>query len=162
MIVTVDCKDEAKADMLTEAAYFYTEILLGPRFVNSNKLIIDIDVIRGLDVAGECVNEDATKRSRWFTINLKDASPNKMAQTLAHEMCHVKQHIRNEIGTLEMVFRDEKETHRISLPMWKDKVWTPKKNEHLYYDQPCELEAFGREVGLAARFSHHWNELQSG
>ena len=64
-------------------------------------------------------------------------------------MVHVKQHAKNELQSGHMV------AARGGLKMvskWMGKVWKAKGKEDSYYDSPWEIEAYGREVGLYARW----------
>jgi hypothetical protein len=154
MIVTVE-GTESKAEILAEAARFFAKELLGSRMAKN--LIIDIEVLKKFDVEGCCGNEDETKRSRWFTISLKDRKIGDMIQTLAHEMVHVKQYVRNELGNKSvLVCRGDKIVLR---SQWMGEVWEPKGNEDAYFDAPWEIEAYGRERGLAVRFMKYNKEF---
>jgi hypothetical protein len=113
----------------------------------ADNLEIDIELDPNLDVQGVCINEDDTRRSRFFTIQLRNGSDD-LIQTLAHEMVHVKQYAKNEHVKR---FATAKGGLRIE-SVWLGKPWRPKKNENGYYDAPWEIEAYGREVGLM----HHW------
>lgn len=77
-----------------------------------------------------------------------------MIKTLAHEMVHVKQHVRNELGKKHVVL------YRGGFDIqteWCGEIWTPKKGEDPFYDSPWEVEAYGKEVGLTHRFAKYWN-----
>lgn len=157
MIITLEgLETEAdKADCLTVATEFFAEALLGKRMAKSLTLDLEVRSRKKTDFKGECINEDGTRRSRWFTIVLRNESINEMIKTLAHEMVHVKQHVRNELGKKHVVL------HKDGLDIkteWLGTIWEPKKGEDPYYDSPWEIEAYGREVGLAYRFSKYWND----
>jgi hypothetical protein len=154
MIITLEglSKQSRKADCLVEAAEFFAEALLGKRMAKS--ITCDIEVRKKTDFKGECVNEDDTRRSRWFTISLRDENINEMIKTLAHEMVHVKQHVRNELGKKHVVLHKD---GFVIQTEWQGQIWRPKKGEDAYYDSPWEIEAYGREVGLAYRFMKYWN-----
>ena len=128
---------------LDRAARFFARQLMDPRMVRN--LEIDLEVWKGLDVEGECVDEDGTKNPRYFTIGLKRQSMEEMIKTLGHEMVHVKQHAKNELqGGVMIAARGKmKMTSR-----WMGKVWKPNGKEDHYFDAPWEIEAYGREVGL--------------
>ncbi|NBO69876.1 MAG: hypothetical protein EBU66_04195 [Bacteroidetes bacterium] len=128
---------------LIEAAKFFAAQLMDPRMVRN--LTVDIEVRRGLDVDGECVDEDGVRNPRWFTIGLKNQDIDEMIKVLAHEMVHVKQHAKNELQSGLMV------ATRGGMKMssrWMGEIWKPEGKECHYYDSPWEIEAYGREVGL--------------
>mgnify|MGYP001210788531 FL=1 len=64
----------------------------------------------------------------------------KLLLTIAHEMVHVKQYARGELyqGT------------RIAKHRWQGK-WI--SNNLDYWDQPWEIEAAGREIGLFVQWA---------
>jgi hypothetical protein len=134
--------------LLKEAAEFFANQLMDPRMVR--KLTLDIEVYNNLDVEGECVDEDGVRNPRWFTIGLKgDQDIGTMIKTLGHEMVHVKQHAKNELQTGHAV------AARGGLKIyskWMGEVWKAKRKEDDYFDSPWEIEAYGREVGLFAKW----------
>jgi hypothetical protein len=133
--------------LLRQAAEFFAAQLMDPRMVRN--LVIDIEVRKGHDIDGECVNEDGSRNPRWFTIGLKNQDINEMIKTLGHEMVHVKQHAKNELqsGVMVPARGGMKMTSR-----WMGQIWKPKAREDAYYDSPWEIEAYGREVGLFAKW----------
>lgn len=146
-ITVTGTKTTALADELKRAAEFFADILMDPRMVRN--LTLDIEVTKGLDVQGECVDEDGTRNPRWFTIGLKSQKSLEMIKTLAHEMVHVKQHAKNELqgGIMVPTRGGLKMTSR-----WMGEIWKPKRKECHYYDSPWEVEAYGKEVGLFQRY----------
>lgn len=147
MLVTVINTTEKNKKLLSEAANFFANILMDPRMVRN--ITLDIEIVSGLDVEGECIDEDGIKNPRWFTINLRKQGINEMIKVLAHEMVHVKQHAKNELSSGHMI------ATRGGLKMsskWMGEIWKPKAKEHHYFDAPWEVEAYGREVGLFQRY----------
>jgi hypothetical protein len=138
-----------KIGPLLNAAEFFVTQLLGKRMADG--VTIDIEVRKTFDAAGECVNEDGTTRSRWFTIILKEQKLDTMLLTLAHEMVHVKQHVRNEIS-YKRATRCKPDQMTSEVHLWRGEEWVPGKNEDEYFDAPWEVEAYGREGGLVHRF----------
>jgi len=138
-----------KINPLLNAAEFFLTQLLGKRMADG--LTIDIEVHKTFEAAGECINEDGTTRSRWFTIILKEQKLDTMLTTLAHEMVHVKQHVRNEIS-YRRASRGKTDQTTSEVRLWKGQEWMPGKNEDEYFDAPWEIEAYGRESGLVHRF----------
>lgn len=132
---------------LEQATRFFAEKLMDPRMVRN--LVIDIEVSKDLDVEGECIDEDGFRNPRWFTINLKKQDIDEMIKTLGHEMVHVKQHAKNELQGGIMI------PARGGLRMtskWKGEIWKPGRRQDAYYDSPWEIEAYGMEVGLFAKW----------
>ena len=81
-----------------------------------------------------------TARPREFDIDVnKNVRLRRMMETVAHEMVHAKQFARGELYESTVQHK-----HR-----WCGK-WLDKKLD--YYDQPWEIEAHGREVGLFVRW----------
>jgi hypothetical protein len=137
--------------VLREAAMFFGEILLGKRMLSG--IVLDIVINEDLKTKGELVNEDGTKRSRWFTIGIHGGLDlNEMLATLAHEMVHLKQHVRNEISFKEVRVARGGKSILTEISLWKGEEWKPGKNEDAYFDAPWEIEAYGREGGLVHRF----------
>jgi hypothetical protein len=133
-----------KTDIANAVSLFANSLGLG-------RINFTLDVERNLrsDVQGECVSEEEKKNPRWFTITLRGKkSDEDMIKTLAHEMVHVKQYIRNE---LSKQFRLTRKGIGIG-SKWMGEFWDPKKHEDPYWDCPWEIEAYGREVGLY----HKW------
>lgn len=132
---------------IANACEFYGNLLMDPRMVRS--LRIDINLIKSLDVMGECINEDGIARSRWFTINLRDSRDDEsIFKTLAHEMVHVKQYAKGELGKDLAVTKGGFQVRT----RWMGSPWKPKSKEDGYFDSPWEIEAYGREVGLYKRW----------
>jgi hypothetical protein len=153
MIVNVFGAGKQRQKDLEEAARFFACALMDPRMVRN--LELDIEVERGLDIMGECINEDDMKNSRYFTIRLERNHTDDIIKTLAHEMVHVKQYAKNELGKQLRVSRGG--GLKITTE-WQGKVWNPKRKEDAYFDAPWEIEAYGREVGLYAK----WIQYKKG
>ena len=148
MIISIDGTGPRNADKLEEAARFFAAQLMHARTVQ--KLEIDLEVVRTLDVTGECISEDEHKNPRYFTIRLKQQPIEEMIRTLGHEMVHVKQYAKNE---LSKQFRVARGGIRIG-SKWHGEFWDPKSKEDGYWDAPWEIEAYGREVGLYHKWFH--------
>lgn len=154
MIVNVFGAGKQRSADLEEAAQFFANLLMDPRMVRN--LEIDVEVEPGLDVMGECVNEDDTKNSRYFTIRLNRNHSDDIIKTLAHEMVHVKQYAKNELGKQLRVSRGGLKI----TTQWQGNDWNPKRKEDAYFDAPWEIEAYGREVGLYAKWLQHKKEAK--
>lgn len=141
------------ADKLEEAARFFASQLLHTRTVD--KIELDLEIENKLDVEGECISEDDHKNPRYFTIRLRKQPLNEMIRTLAHEMVHVKQYAKNELGKELSLARGGKGLRIVT--RWQGEFWTPGTKEDEYWDAPWEIEAYGREVGL----HHKWVAFSS-
>ena len=148
MIISIDGTGPRNADKLEEAARFFAAQLMHARTVQ--KLEIDLEVVRTLDVTGECISEDEHKNPRYFTIRLKQQPNEEMIRTLGHEMGHVKQYAKNELSKQLRLARGG---IRIG-SKWHGEFWDPKSKEDGYWDAPWEVEAYGREVGLYHKWFH--------
>jgi hypothetical protein len=146
-----------KTTQLLDAAEFFALTLMGPRLTPN--VTIDIELDPEMDVGGECVNEDCTKRSRWFTIRLNPSNNfYDILQTLAHEMVHVKQQARNELRRYDVPCARGGKRDREEVVEWQGSIWTPGKHEDPYWDAPWEVDAYGREVGLVNRFMQSYRK----
>lgn len=136
------------------ACKFYAETLLSKPI--QSKLILDIEIESNLedDNQGECFPEDENRNPRYFTIRLKKRSDNAMIKALAHEMVHIKQFAKNELSYKFKEVRNSlpKKMNVAFDTIWGNEIWKPKKNEHLYWDAPWEIEAYGKEPGLFYKF----------
>ena len=113
---------------------FCAQILM-PRM---RTLDITVKLCKPQGAMGYCLETD---NDRTFEIELdKTQSMRNLLETLAHEMVHVKQYARGELyqGT------------RIAKHRWQGK-WI--SNNLDYWDQPWEIEAAGREIGLFVQWA---------
>jgi hypothetical protein len=144
MLSNIKGSTAAKRKLVTTAAWWYAEKLMGKRLMNGLEINIKLDpsLLKKRDVEGTAIWEDEGRRPREFTIEIDSKSSiRNVLITLAHEMVHVKQWAKDEMyeyyNTPKMVrFKGEK--------MHTDKVD--------YWDYPWEIEAFGRQLGLFVRF----------
>jgi len=148
MIISISGPGGAKLKVLDEAARFFAKQLLHPRTVQ--KIELDIEIENRLDVEGECISEVDHKNPRYFTIRLRKQKLDSMIKTLAHEMVHVKQYATGEL-------RDY--VRSTSLNRWRGEMIDDEKIN--YWDRPWEVEAFGREFGLYARFKESIHEKKA-
>jgi hypothetical protein len=98
-----------------------------------------------INIRLKTINEDSygyclSTSNREFEIEIdKDMPLRRLLETVAHEMVHVRQYARKQL-TGDYT--------------WQGKTYHPKCCD--YWDQPWEIEAHGREVGLFIR----WAESQ--
>lgn len=158
MQITVTGFNKKITQELREAAEFFAYQLMDPRMVRN--LTLDIEKCRRLDVMGECINEDDTYRSRWFTINIRASKEDEdPVKTLAHEMVHVKQYAKRE---LRKSVRVGKGPYARRASVWQGELWLPKRKEDAYWDAPWEVQAYGLEVGLYHKWDQHYNAKNKG
>ena len=68
-------------------------------------------------------------------------------KTLAHELVHVKQYVLGELKPVNNGF------------VFKKTLYSP-NNLLEYFDQPFEIEAYGREKGLLVSFLDRWKLIE--
>lgn len=88
---------------------------------------------------------DNNRQPRKFVISIHtppNVSLRYIISTLAHEMVHVKQFVKNELIDLPST--------NYNVSVFKNKKYN--LNRVAYYDQPWEIEAFGRERGLTREY----------
>lgn len=151
MKVVVSGAGKRRSKELIEAANYFAAILMGPKLSNNIKLRIVVKT--KLDVLGECEFLDKGRSPRKFKITLRKRNEN-IISTLAHELVHVKQFARNELGQLWEV---ETFFGPSCIARWQGSHWSAKQREDDYYDSPWEIEAYGREVGLYRRWEEYKN-----
>lgn len=150
MIISIGGTGPRNSDKLEEAARFFAAQLIHARTVN--KMELDIEIVNSLDVEGECISEDDHKNPRYFTIRLRKQPLEDMIKVLAHEMVHVKQYVKNELGKELSLARGGKGLRIVT--RWMGEFWSPSSKEDAYWDAPWEIEAYGREVGLYHKWFH--------
>jgi len=88
---------------------------------------------------------DNSRQPRKFKISIfYDSKPNLLytIASLAHEMVHVKQYVKNEL--VDLVSTD------FNVSVYKNKKYNLAKVN--YHDQPWEIEAYGRTPGLIREY----------
>lgn len=107
---------------------------------------LDIDVVFK-DLSGTAYgycNTFDDEPPRYFELELQNGLTRRTHISLiCHEMVHVKQYARKELRHLAR--------HRSE--SFKGIRYCSEKTD--YWDQPWEIEAFGREIGLATRYFDH-------
>ena len=129
-------------DELANAAEFYGSILL-PRRV-AKTVVLDIELKGKLDdnAAGYCEYHDKERSVKYFVIELdKKEEKENLFKNLAHEMVHLKQFALGELSDGFVFSRTTR---------WHNTRFVDSKID--YWDQPWEIEAYGRELGLYSRY----------
>lgn len=91
---------------------------------------------------GECevVDYDSLTLPKRFKINLIKSSPPRLFSSLAHEVVHAWQFAYGYVDG--------------DLKKWRGR-WIPQSTD--YWDEPWEIEAYGREPGLYVRFKKRYD-----
>lgn len=99
------------------------------------------DGVYGFCMADPNSEADRSDRPRCFELTIHRKLPlRKLLETIAHEMVHVKQYARGELY----------QGSRVNKHRWQGS-WL--NTDPDYWDQPWEIEAHGREVGLFVRWA---------
>lgn len=133
-------------ESVTDACNFYLQKLgVSKRKLNNVTLIFRLAEMKGDQ--GSCVN---TSRPKTYEITIHSKLDRKSKfKTLAHEVVHLKQWLTGEM-------KDHIKRGDIIKTYWKGKLWKNSGDElDDYYDSPWEIEAYGKEEGLYARWMEH-------
>ena len=104
-----------------------------------NNLDITVHLTKPQGAMGYCCETDD---NRTFEIEVdRSQSLRDLLETVAHEMVHVKQYARRELHPDKHV--------------WMGKTVNP--DDVNYWDQPWEIEAHGRQLGLFIRYCEENN-----
>ena len=133
-------KENIKRKELTYATKWMANLLMGSRL--PPKLDIHFE-FKDMEHLGLCSVDDCESYPRAFLIEIKKGMDRKeILGSVAHELVHVKQFARRELVS----FCPHKN------PKYQGKEF---KESLCYWDQPWEIEAFGREIGLVTRYEEH-------
>jgi len=136
-----NAKDLKLTPLIKKATKFYADLLLDSDTIN--ELQINIVFCSKMKDGGNICHDEFQTNPRKFNITLlKYKKYTNILKVLAHEMVHVKQYAYNELV--------EKRNGNV---FWFNNVY---KNT-LYWDQPWEIEAYGLENGLFAKFIQHYD-----
>ena len=134
--------DKVSKQVIADAVYFYAEYLIRDSLLKNIQIDVDLeDGLMGTErQQAYCVNASEGRYAREFDICV-DAGLGKrtMLMALAHEMVHVKQY-----ATGELKYNRNQRLHR-----FQGIAYHP---NYMYWEQPWEIEAFGRELGLYRMF----------
>lgn len=130
----------------TDARYFRQAVLYYGQQLFSRQMLpnimVQVQVMKKLAYNGMCGPIDPY-RPREFEIELRSMPRMNMLVTLAHEMVHCKQFAYKELKTVYY--------KRQSRTFWQGQDF----NDVDYWDHPWEIEAYGNETRLAAKFLRH-------
>jgi len=136
-----NAKDRMLVYLLKLAADSFAKNLMSPQLIKN--LSIKIIVRDKLSAGGFCDYEiDPTGNPREFNIEiLRTRKKINMFKVLAHEMVHVKQQAK---GEAKDKFKKDK-----YVTLWFGEKYD---DDTSYWDQPWEIEAYGLENSLVAKF----------
>jgi len=127
--------------LIKEAAIFYGEYLLGKKLAEKVSLTIEFDKHEDMD-NDYAYCDYIDENPKWFVITInRTLSKKDTLMALAHEMVHVKQYAKGELKDLSRPARMTK---------WMGEKFIPEEMD--YWEQPWEVEAYGRERGLYLKF----------
>lgn len=141
MIVSVRCaRDRALTKLFKEATKSFAEQLISPQL--SKNITVRIEIVDNLEAGGYCDFEDSWPYPpRNFTIELcRTKKKIHMFTALAHEMVHLKQFAKGEMK--DRLYK------RKYVTLWKGQIF----EDISYWDSPWEIEAYGLENSLVAKF----------
>jgi len=135
----VGCPDKQRfRPYVKRAAMFYAQELMTPKMLENIYLRIKFNSKIPVYGYAEILEYNESRKAREFEIEI---NPNigaaDILKCLAHEMVHIKQYAYNETNE--------------TLTRWKGRKVDSDNVD--YWVQPWEIEAFGTEVGLFAKFA---------
>lgn len=142
MYVTVrNAKDKTLVKLLKLATHSYAGNLLSPQM--SKNITVNITVKDNLDAGGYCDYEfsDVGNPRIFNIVIMRTKKTISMFKILAHEMVHLKQIAKGEM-------KDRFSKSRCITSWFGVKY----DEDYSYWDQPWEIEAYGMENGLVAKF----------
>lgn len=145
LIETIGRPRHTPLRVVKKAVNFYGEYLFGQnkKLFNNVKVTVRFQKFEKGDYDyAYCDWEYDNHRSRDFIITV-DSKLNKKETllALAHEMVHVKQYVK---GEMKDIFRPAK------MVKWFGENYNAEEMD--YWEQPWEIEAYGREKGLYFKF----------
>jgi len=144
MIVSVrGAKDSQLTKMLKLAAHSYADKLLSPQLSKNITVQVRIRERGQINAGGFCeMDEDTLVSPRCFNIDIgRTKKKIHMFTILAHEMVHLKQWATGEMK--------DRYLRRNYVTIWRGETY---QEDHSYWDQPWEIEAYGLENSLVAKF----------
>jgi len=151
MLITVSgAKDMHLTKLLKLAAQSFADKLLSSQL--EKNISIKINIKEKLDAGGYCdFIEEGLPCPRNFVIDIQRTKKKiHMFSVLAHEMVHLKQMAKGEM-------KDRyKKTKYVTV--WRGETY---EDDVHYWDQPWEIEAYGLENSLVAKFLIEHNQFKN-
>ena len=138
-------KDKIFTSVLKLAARSYTSNLFGSKMIPYLSFHISVLDLKG--ASGFCLALDNVK-PREFEIEISKSNKITMLQTLAHEFVHAKQFAYGELK--------DKYVKKQLITTWLGQDCTNLD----YWDRPWEIEAYGLESSLVAKFLYEHNKFK--
>jgi hypothetical protein len=135
----VGCPDKTHfRPYVKRAALYYAEQLISPKLRENIYLRIKFNSKIGVYGYAEILEYNESRKAREFEIELNPGiGAAEILKTLAHEMTHIKQYAYNETNE--------------TLTRWKG--MRVNSDDIDYWEQPWEIEAFGKETCLFSKFA---------
>lgn len=141
-ISVIGAKDRTLTNLFKLAANHFADQLLSKKL--KNNITLKIEIIENLGAGGycDCDDSDWPNLPRDFTIELEKTRKRiHMFLALAHEMVHLKQMAKGEMK--------DKYIKNKYMKVWQGDLV---EDNVTYWDQPWEIEAYGLENSLVAKF----------
>ena len=151
MIVKVNgAKDRDLTQLLKLAASSFAEKLISPQL--DKNITLNIYIRDKLDAGGYCdFEEEGLPLPRTFNIDIQRTRKKiHMFYVLAHEMVHLKQMAKGELKDRYKKTKD--------VTVWRGETY---EDDISYWDQPWEIEAYGLENSLVAKFLIEHNQFKN-
>jgi hypothetical protein len=151
MIVSVNgARNRELTKLLKLAAQSFADKLLSPQL--EKNIQVKIKIHDRLDAGGFCdFEEEGLSNPRSFKIDIcRTKKKIHMFSVLAHEMVHLKQMAKGEMK--------DKYVKSRYVTVWRGDWYEDDVN---YWDQPWELEAYGLENSLVAKFLIEHNQFKN-
>lgn len=124
------------------ASNFFCRKLMSYQLIQHLTIHIKYKNLKGLKGITEVLDCDVKPREFLITIRPMMSRIN-ILKTLAHELVHVKQFARKELGVVVCGSRVR----------WQNEMIDDATTS--YWETPWEIEAYGREIGLYNMYVHH-------
>jgi hypothetical protein len=127
---------------LSYAIRWFGSMLMSKQMLK--RITIDLKLRKERGMKGYALATDDLRLPRRFELCIAPyLSRNNQLRTAAHEMVHIKQFAKGELGVFALG----------SLQKWNREYWDHDTTD--YWDHPWEIEAYGREEGLVHRYYEH-------
>lgn len=148
-IETIGKPEHVPINMIKSATRFYGDYLLGPKLCKKIEVSISfVKYPRGSNEYAECIWKYDNIASREFEIFMeRSLCRRETLLALAHEMVHLKQYAKGELKDYIKPAR---------MIGWMGEKYLMEELD--YWEQPWEIEAYGREKGLYFKFMQHWRD----